>query len=363
VKIALVHPKFGRSGGAERYALGLAGALAQRGHEVHLFGRSAEGVVEAATFHRVPSIPFGRALKTYSFDRLTRRAVRPGCFDIVQGFGKTTCQTVHRTGGGVHRAYMEREGRDRATPYDRVVLRIEDALFSSRRLRAVICPSSWVGREVARYYPSASPMVSIIPNGVDVDLFRPEGREGDRQRLVGEVGAGADAPLLLFVATNFPLKGLGLAVEALARLPTCHLAVVGGDAPGPFRELASRLGVSERLHFLGERRDMGRYYRGADVLVHPTRYDPFANVCLEAAACGTPVVTTAANGASDLLRHGRGGVVVGEDGQELAAAVGTALGWGEAGREAARTLALGNDWKGHVEAVEGVYRRATEKVD
>jgi UDP-glucose:(heptosyl)LPS alpha-1,3-glucosyltransferase len=70
--------------------------------------------------------------------------------------------------------------------------------------------------------------------------------------------------------------------------------------------------VADLVQFEGQRDDVERCYAGADLLVLPTRYDPFANACLEAMACGLPVLTTAANGASELIRDGVNGLVVGE---------------------------------------------------
>ncbi|MBI5015087.1 MAG: glycosyltransferase family 4 protein [Deltaproteobacteria bacterium] len=358
MKIALVHPKFDRSGGAEQYASALARGLVALGHEVHLFGRRAEGLAPGVAFHPIRCLPWGRALKTWTFARAARRRVEGRTFDVVQGFGKTTVQTVHRTGGGVHRAYLEREGRRRPTPYDRVVLRIEDKLFSSSRLRAVIAPSVWVLREIERFYPAAASLVHVIPNGVDTAVFCPDGRERDRGRLAGRLGLPAAAAVLLFVATNFPLKGLDWALGLLALLPEAHLVVAGGDDQGPFRRQAEALGADGRLHFLGRVDDVGPLYCAADLLVHPTRYDPFANVCLEALASGTPVLTTERNGAADVLSDPRAGAVLEVDApvEQGAFAARSLLRAGPAGREAARAVALRCDQAQHVRAVEALYR-------
>ncbi len=359
MRIALVQPKFDRSGGAERYALNLAAGLAARGHEVHAFARRAEGLPEGVRFHRIPSVPFGRALKTYSFWRLTARRVRPDRYDVVHGSGKTTCQTVHRAGGGVHRAYLERTaGTGRPSGYDRVVLGIEQRLFSSPHLRAVICPSRWVAREVERFYPEAGPKIEVIPNGVDTDRFRPEGRAEDR-RLVGErLGIPPAGRVLLFVGTNFRLKGLEPALGVLARLPGAHLVVVGGDDPGPFREHARSLGCLDRVHFVGTRDDTPRWYRAADVLVHPTAYDPFANVCLEALASGTPVATTPANGAADILKEvPSAGRIAPPRPEELATAVAELLEGRDEARRAARALARTRSWEAHLVQLERCYEK------
>jgi UDP-glucose:(heptosyl)LPS alpha-1,3-glucosyltransferase len=357
VKLALVHPKFDRSGGAERYAWNLARGLAARGHEVHLFARRVEEGPDGLTCHPVPALPLGRALKTWTFGEAAARRVGRHRFDVVQGFGKTTFQTVHRAGGGVHRAYLERQGSLRPTFYDRTVLALEDRLFSSSRLRAVIAPSRWVAREIARFYPGVARRLRVIPNGVDVGHFRPEGREADRGALEARLGLSVSSRIVVLAATNFALKGLGEAVAALPHLPGVHLVVAGGDDPQPFRQQAASLGVAERLHFLGAIGDLAPVYRAADVLVHPTRYDPFANVCLEALACGTPVVTTLGDGAGDVVSESGAGAVLGlpVEGEVLAAAVQGLL-VGEGARRAARQTAEHHDQGRHVAAVEALYR-------
>jgi UDP-glucose:(heptosyl)LPS alpha-1,3-glucosyltransferase len=361
VRVALVHPRFVHAGGAERYALGLAQGLAARGHEVHLFGRRRGGLPPNLTFHRIPFFPFGRTLKTLSFWALTRPLARSGRYNVVQGFGKTTCQTVHRTGAGIHRSYLERKGTIRLTAYDRVAVRIEDELYGSPVLRAIICPSTWIAGELKRYYPDAAAKVRIIPNGVDTGFFRPEDRITDRERTAARLGVPRGAPVLLFAATNFSLKGLSLAIEVLAKLPEAHLLVAGGDNPGPYRSQATGSGVGDRVHFLGAVEDLRGLYRTADVLLHPTRYDPFANVCLEAMACGTPVVTSDRNGASDLFAENRGGeaIPISQGAPAFVAAVQRFLALGDRARSETRLVALRCDQSRHLDAVLSLYHSVT----
>jgi UDP-glucose:(heptosyl)LPS alpha-1,3-glucosyltransferase len=358
MKIALIHPKFGFTGGAERYAVGLARGLDNRGHQVHIFGRRFAGDLRRFKIHRIPAIPFGRGIKTWSFWKMSGRKVDPGRFDIVQGFGKTTCQTVHRTGGGTHAAFLKRGGNKPASFYDRVVLHIEDCLFSSSHLRLVICPSQWVSAEVRKQYPRMTARLETVPNGVDAVHFHPAGRSRDREALTYRLAMDRTARVMLLVATNFHLKGLDTAIGILSHMENAVLVVVGGDDPAPYVSLARQAGVADRIHFMGLQKDMAPLYRAADLLMHPTRYDPFANVCLEACACGTPVVTTVSNGFSDLLQDRRGGVVMPPD-MDQAQGAGLSMDLlqrGPQGREAARALALENDLEMHVMAIEHLYR-------
>jgi UDP-glucose:(heptosyl)LPS alpha-1,3-glucosyltransferase len=159
--------------------------------------------------------------------------------------------------------------------------------------------------------------MSTIYNGVDTDRFH----TGVRQRLRGEQrtawGVSADELVLLYVGSGFHRKGLDAAVKALGELrrrglTNTRLVVVGKGRLGPYQRLAHKLSVADLVRFDGHRRDVERCYAGADLFVLPTLYDPFANACLEAMACGLPVITTEANGAAELLHSGVNGYVLGE---------------------------------------------------
>ena len=75
MRIALIHPKFGFAGGAERYATTLARELYGRRHEMHLFGRRFSGDYQDMVLYRIPALPLGRGIKTWSFWKLTERMI------------------------------------------------------------------------------------------------------------------------------------------------------------------------------------------------------------------------------------------------------------------------------------------------
>jgi UDP-glucose:(heptosyl)LPS alpha-1,3-glucosyltransferase len=86
--------------------------------------------------------------------------------------------------------------------------------------------------------------------------------------------------------------------------------VVGRGNPFPFRRIAQQIGLGEQLFFVEETDNIFHYYGVGDIVVLPTLYDPFSNVCLEALACGIPVITTKENGASEIIRPGETGIVI-----------------------------------------------------
>jgi UDP-glucose:(heptosyl)LPS alpha-1,3-glucosyltransferase len=117
------------------------------------------------------------------------------------------------------------------------------------------------------------------------------------------------------VGHNFALKGLKPLLKALGarnRVETrpIHLLVCGGGHVASYRRLARSLGIERTVHFLGFHPDIRECYASSDFFVMPTYYDPCSLVVLEALACGLPVITTAWNGASELITDGRQGYVL-----------------------------------------------------
>ncbi len=169
--------------------------------------------------------------------------------------------------------------------------------------------------------------MEIVPPGVDHAFFAPGSRVGARSAL----GVDGEGPLLVFVGRIQPLKGLDVAIAALAHLPTARLVVVGGpsgsegaDHEVHCHQLVEQLGLHERVIFRPPQPHhlLSSYYRAADVCLVPSRSESFGLVALEAAACGTPVVAAAVGGLLTLVEHGRSGLLVeGRDPLDYAAAV------------------------------------------
>jgi UDP-glucose:(heptosyl)LPS alpha-1,3-glucosyltransferase len=117
----------------------------------------------------------------------------------------------------------------------------------------------------------------------------------------------------LFAGHNFQLKGLAVALQALARASDdITLTIAGSDHPAYWRRLAARLGVADRVRFAGavDTSAMVSLYRESDLLLHPAVHDPFPRVVLEALACGCPVITTPTCGASEVISEGQDGWVI-----------------------------------------------------
>jgi len=336
MKLAFVHKRFARDGGTEGVIDGLCRGLSQRGHRVDVFcaGRAAgtelpAGVELRSLRSRGPGSLWRALLLFFS----ARFAVRPQDYDLVVHFGRTGPHDVYRSGGGCHRRWyellMERaRGRLqrwllRLSPKHRFVLWHE--AFALRHGARVVVPSERSRQDLIRAYGASAEAVTVLPNGVDLQRFHPRDRE--RFGSVSHRALDADRPerTLLFVGSDYWRKGLDRVLAALALLPErWRLVVAGHDRRTPrFERLAQATGVGERVSFVGAVEQPERLYAAADVLVLPTRYDPFANVSLEALSCGIPVVTSHSNGAVENLGDCAAVEVLEDDAsaQVLAAAV------------------------------------------
>lgn len=125
------------------------------------------------------------------------------------------------------------------------------------------------------------------------------------------VGSGGRRPLALALGRLHPNKGFDLLIEALAESRNVTLWIAGdGPLRSSLERLASRLGITGRVRFLGWREDVPRLLAAADLLVCPSLHEPFGNVVIEAWSAGLPVVATASDGPAGLIQDGESGVLV-----------------------------------------------------
>jgi glycosyltransferase involved in cell wall biosynthesis len=194
----------------------------------------------------------------------------------------------------------------------------ERARFRGRVHRTVVTLTAGGEADLVGLYGGVQPPVVTIPNGVDTDRFRPPAEE-DRARLRREYALDDEDRVALFVGHDLPGKGIQHAVAALVHAPTVMLLVVGGvrSTVDAAQSLAQRLGVSERVLFVGPRTDVERFFALSDMLVFPSGYEAYGLVVLEALASGLPVIATRVGCAPDVVVDGVNGFLVEQDAAEI----------------------------------------------
>ena len=322
MKIALIRRQFAAIGGAELYLQRLLGALAAAGHELHLFAEAWDGPLSGVTFHAVAG-GGSRATRDTRFADTVRALLTAERFDCVFSFERTIWQDVFRAGDGVHRVWLER--RRRFVPwwkkpfvglgaFHRNIMALEALTLDPANTRRVIVNSEMVRGEILRHFPFPPERIHLVRNGVDVERFRSGRREETRARF----GMGSEDFLLLFVGSGWERKGLSFLLRFMADLNQDRRVAKrerSSAAPGRVKLLVVGKGktpdfVPANVVFAGPMGDVENAFAAADLFTFLPIYEPSSNVVAEALAAGLPVVTSAQNGASELIREGVNGGVI-----------------------------------------------------
>jgi glycosyltransferase involved in cell wall biosynthesis len=328
--------------GGGTVALESAKGLARLGHRVALITDVAvDASITRADGIEVRTTRWGPRLKRWQargkVARSTKHLAQMFAF-VVEGRrlmrqaearGEITIDHNGETAGGdvvvVHNVFKSQWMADRRRWYRRIPqllnptfwLRLvrERAVLSDDR-RQVVAVSPETAEEVHRALGRRR-AVTVIRSGVDVDRFSPAGAgEGFR--------SGPDRRIIVFSGHEFERKRLDLVIAALALLPPSYrLRVAGGrfSSREPYEAQAAQLGVTDRVEFLGTVADAPALYRGADVFALPSDYETWGLVCMEALACGVPVVMSRVGCAEEVIIAGETGQIVGYDAHEIAGAI------------------------------------------
>lgn len=185
--------------------------------------------------------------------------------------------------------------------------RAKQRIYRRSRL-SLVTPSRWLANIVKESPLLAQFPVSVIPNGIDTDLFTP----GDRTAARAALGIRSDGPVVMFSAASLsdPRKGGPYLREAIARLPealrlTLTLLVVGGGEWSGQDVAATKL-----LGSIDDDRRLALAYAAADLYVLPTLAENLPNAALESLACGVPVVGFDVGGVGEAIRHMETGMIV-----------------------------------------------------
>jgi len=324
------------TGGMNVYVRQLSRELGQRGFLVDVFTRrqdaSTPEVIEDGENVRVvhleagPRRPVDKGRLHQYLDQFEENMIR---FASAAGLTYDLLHSHYWLSGRVALRLQERWGlphvtmfhtlgevknRARVTEHE-APLRIQVEHRLATQADRIVCASQHEKHLLARLYDADPERVAVVPCGVDLDLFRPQDKEAARRAL-----GYRDERIILFVGRIEPLKGIDILINAAAQLgeeSDFHVLIVGGDRRSRqqvshLQELASDLGIGERVCFLGavDHEQLPLYYNAADVCVVPSFYESFGLVALEAMACGTPVVASRVGGLTGTVRDGETGYLI-----------------------------------------------------
>jgi len=380
MKIALLIKDYSlKKGGMERYVVNLSKELKKMGHEVHVLAnyRDRTGDPEIC-FHRIPVIRLGFLIKNLSFAKNCQRVLKKDKYDIINGFSRTYPLDVYRIGHKIRRHLLQVQYSNkfvRILKYFSIrhltILYLERQIFKKENYKKIIANSDLGKKHACIYHNLPQDKVEVIYNGVDLNKFNLETRKLYRNELRSEYRFGEDETVLLFVGRNFKLKGVKTIIKSIAILglenKNVKVLIAGKGNPSVYQRLAKKHGIEKKIIFAGEHSYMEKFYAAGDIFVFPTLYDPFANVCLEAMACGLPVITTMMNGAAEIIEDGKNGYVMNDyqSSYELADKISAMISSGsikEMGKYAFKT-AKGFTIANNAKRVETLYKKILKQGD
>jgi UDP-glucose:(heptosyl)LPS alpha-1,3-glucosyltransferase len=316
-------------GGAERSVSELAEAIGAIGYETHII--AAKGQATAHNVHILCADMPGKRTSYQVFARELKKYVESNHYDILHSVLPFDFADIYQPRSGTFAESIIRKAATYRYPFLKALKRNtaflnfrRTAWFGAERRLAegqtgplVVAISNYVAEQFRNHYHIPKNRMVVIPNGI-----KPAGQID--KSLVDSLRAGllaqlcskeTDNPVLfLFVGHDFKRKGLDCLIEAFGKLQKADnhtpamLIVAGRASPTAYLRLAAKLGVEERIIFLGNISKVQELIAATDVAVLPTFDDPCSRFILEALAAGKPVITTKFNGAIDLFtdnRHGR----------------------------------------------------------
>ncbi len=315
IKIAVIIPKYGIAGGAERYAAILTELLAENpGYEIHVIAHRWSSSSTSITFHHVPVISFPRCLTTISFAWFANRKAAQLHCDIIHTHDRIFHADLFTMHGVPHSFWTREIRKKRMSLFDRVTTWVEKRLLNDPRCHFLIAVSTLASEQYALEFPDIREKLQVLHPGIDLERFHPRNQEKYRHKIRDQFNLPDSDLVLLFVGMNFELKGLGTLIKALAQVKkqrpdqAIRLLVVGKGKQARYHKLATDLGVADAVRFAGIcTHGMEEFYAAADIYALLSDFDTFGMTVLEAMASGLPVLVSPNVGAKDLVIDGQQG--------------------------------------------------------
>jgi len=292
MKVAVLSRNFkASSGGGENYAVSLTSKLSYT-YDVHVFSQSYNKI-NNITFHKVPTpVRHPRWINILWFNMYTWAKCKN--FPIIHThemvpFANIVTMHVRCSTPDFSQYTSEKRLLKKIKFYSSirklVYLWIEKKQLKQQPGKSIIVVSDILKKNIDNVYKQDTSQYKIIPPATNTPRIL------NKKIARNNLGIPDKHFYLLMVSNDFISKGLAPLIKSLTFLPIkIHLLVAGNDKQEPFERLANELNVAHRIHFLGTRDDMSTVYSSCDTLVHPSTYDTYSMVALEAMSYGKPVI-------------------------------------------------------------------------
>ena len=297
MKFAIFLQHYFPYGGLQRDAVRLAQAALDAGDSPHLIVSTWEGPKpEGIKITELNSGGKTNHRKSANFARDCQELLKSGdfeksiCFSRVPGSDFQFCGDL---------CFADRFKRTKPSilrwlPRYKYLLEQEAAIFENNSLTHLFFLAESQIPTYKKHYNISSSKVTVLPPWLKNPTLFDSARAVIKQEILESLKLPPESELLLFVGSNFQIKGLDRAIKALAHIQkkNFHLLVCGQSKPGIFEAISRKLEISEQVHFLGPRDDIPRLMTASTLLIHPARMETAGMVLLEALTYGLPVLCT-----------------------------------------------------------------------
>jgi UDP-glucose:(heptosyl)LPS alpha-1,3-glucosyltransferase len=372
-KIAIVIPKYGLLGGAERFAYELTERLSlNEKYDFHVFANRWQSDSDRITFHKVPIIRFPRFLTTISFAWFANRKISKMDFDLIHTHDRIFDADIFTMHGIPHRIWVHEVRKKSMSLFDRATCLVEKHLINNTKCKIFLPVSNLTKEKFIQEYRIEPERIQVIHPGVDIEKSQRFNRESCRKEIREHFGIDLSDIVILFVSMNFEIKGLDYVMAALGKAKASYsshnlkLLVVGKGDCKKYGALAQKAGIKDNVIFAGiQKESLEKIYLASDIFMMLSRFDTFGITVLEAMAASLPVIISSNVGAKDLVREEKNGCVI-EDtnnadmicekiGFMLDSKIRITL-----AKEAYNT-ALNNNWDAVAKSVEDIYEKMLQK--
>jgi UDP-glucose:(heptosyl)LPS alpha-1,3-glucosyltransferase len=304
-------------GGMQRDLLRIARECMSRGHEVHIFCSAWKGEIpDDINLTVLAGQGLANHLRCESFVKKVSRHLDADRHDAVVGFNKMPGLDLYYAADSCFAAKARERGfLYRLTGRCGTYSGFEKAVFQKDSKTEILLISEREKLSFIEFYGTDENRFHLLPPGIERNRIASDDSPEIRKALRAELSIGENENIILFIGSGFKTKGLDRAITALSSLPDALLKktvllVLGEDKAKPFQKLAGRLGVYDRVRFMGGRFDVPRFLMAADLLLHPAYRENTGTVLVEAMAAGLPVLASDVCGYSHHVRNGGAGELI-----------------------------------------------------
>lgn len=332
-KIVLVRSNYSPYGGAETFTIELIKSLFDHTDRT-IYLLTLPGQNWPIEHKRLTIVPLGisrchRLVVTWYFNKMVLRYLERCSTDVIFSIDQIERYSYLHAGGGSHLTFLKIKNSSsgwvqrnfrKLSLYHRFILHLERKGLNNPDLKKIICCSKMVANELRQLYALQDNKLHVCYNAIDFESIGIyyKNKEKMANQLRHKFSINPDFHWLLFLGSGFHRKGLDTAIQGLIDMPNkYHLMVVGEGNSGPYKRLADKLGLPERVHFMGPQPQGWRYACMCKALVHPARYEPFGLAVAEAQAMGLPVLVSNKTGYNEIVQQGKSGIVLDLDSDPL----------------------------------------------